>query len=101
MYFLVAEVTEVIAVESRRPRKQFRDTENLVERSFGRRQAAFGFRQKDPFSINHFHTETTGVGMFIHELNDLFKGVFFHHGIRIQQQHIFTFGHAHGLIVCL
>ncbi len=99
MGLVLADVRGVVGPEFLRFREEFRETEELVERRRGIRDAALRLGEETALSIDHLYAEAAAIGGLVHETDALLECVFLHEGIRIEQQHIFAGGDADSLVV--
>ncbi len=88
MVFIFRKVAEVVPAESFGLWKQGRKPEYFVECHGGRGQSALALRQKAAAPVDHAHAQAAGIGMGIHKLHRLFKRVFLHEGIGVEQQDV-------------
>ena len=99
VYFLIAQISQVVAGKDPGRRKEGRQAEGLIERHGRRRECTLRFFEKFALAVQHFDSQPPGFGVFVHECDTFFEGVFLHHRIGIEQKNIFRLRFFDGLVV--
>ena len=96
---MLADVAHVIPIEALAARKQPVDARNLAKRHPWPGQTALGLGQESPFAVYHLDAQSASFGVRVHVVTHLLEGVLLHHSVGVQQEHMFGFGGAYGLVV--
>ena len=99
MDLIVAEIREVIGSELARAGEEFGESKQFVKGHRRQRDAALGLGQELALPVDHLDAETAGIGRLVHETNAFLKGILLHHGVGVEQEHIFTLCQADGLVI--